>query len=136
SAPAFTDDSVSNVYHDSYAVYTLDYAAASPGQSLVVQYRAATLFDGELGNVTLQAATLSEAPPPTLAIVNPAWSADSFICSFPTEIGKSYSAQSAVSPVAPADWQTFTNVQGTGSMATVTDTKLSTSGRFYRVRRN
>src|SRR5205823_3074459 len=60
SAKAYTDTSVSNVYDSSYAVFTLDYAAASAGQDLIVQYRSMTLYDFDFGNVTLQAATLVE----------------------------------------------------------------------------
>ena len=57
-------------------MYTLNYAAASAGQSLRVTYTANTLFDADFGNVTLQAATLSgPAPPtnspPTVAITDP-----------------------------------------------------------------
>ncbi len=135
SAAAYTDSSVSNVFDDAYAVYTLDYAAAYAGESLIVQYRADTLFDGDFGNVTLQAATLTgpSAPPP-LEILNPALAGDSFTFSFPTEAGKSYSAQRATSLVSPIDWQTFTNVAGNGSMANVTDANVPATLRFYRVR--
>ena len=42
---AFTDASLSNVFDNSYAVYTLDYAAASANQSLTIQYRSLTLYD-------------------------------------------------------------------------------------------
>src|SRR5207247_5700936 len=55
SAPPYTDNSVSTVYTNSYTVYTLNYAAASAGQTLTVAYRAADLFDYDLGNVTFQA---------------------------------------------------------------------------------
>ena len=60
SAKAFTDTSLTNLYESSYRVYTLDYSAASAGQSLIVQYRSLVLYDLEFGNVTLQAATLQE----------------------------------------------------------------------------
>ncbi|HEU0009822.1 MAG TPA: Ig-like domain-containing protein [Verrucomicrobiae bacterium] len=134
SAAAYTDTSVSNVFDDAYAVYTLDYAAASAGESLIVQYRADTLFDGDFGNVTLQAATLT-GPPAALpvTIVNPTWAGGSFTFSFPTEAGKSYYALRATSLVSLIDWQPFTNVAGNGSMATVTDANLSATRRFYRV---
>ena len=134
SAPAYTDSSVSNVFGDSYAVYTLDYSAASAGQSLIVQYRVDTLFDPEFGNVTLQAATLSGLPPPPLVIVSPVQSAAGFMFSFPTELGKGYSVQRAPSLETPVDWQTFTNVAGNGSLATVTDANLAATRHFYRVR--
>jgi hypothetical protein len=59
SAPAFTDTSLNNFYGDSYGVYTLDYAAASPGQTLLVRYRTRIVYDMDFGNVTLQSATLA-----------------------------------------------------------------------------
>ena len=77
SAKAFTDTSLNNVFDNSYAVYTLTYKAASAGQSLIVQYRASTLYDFDFGNVTLQAATLvgtNSGPadvPPTVSIMSP-----------------------------------------------------------------
>ena len=58
SAMAFTDTSLENVWSDSYAVFTIDYTAASAGQSLIVQYRSLDLFDLDYGNVTIQSATL------------------------------------------------------------------------------
>jgi len=135
SAAAYTDTSVSNVFDDDYAVYTLDFASTKAGESLIIQYRADTLFDGDFGNVTLQAATLTgPPPPPPLAITNPDLAGTSFTFSFPTETGKGYSAQRATSLVSPVDWQTFTNVAGNGSMATVTDANPSATRRFYRVR--
>src|ERR1044071_5823811 len=77
SAKALTDTSLSNVFDNSYAVYTLDYAAASAGQSLIIQYRSYTRYDQQFGNVTLQAATLvatNSGPadvPPTVSISTP-----------------------------------------------------------------
>jgi len=58
SAMAFTDTSLENVWSDSYAVFTIDYTAASAGQSLIVQYRSLDLYDLDYGNVTIQSATL------------------------------------------------------------------------------
>ncbi len=77
STKAFTDTSLSNFFDNTYAVYTLDYSAASSGQSLIVRYRALTTFDQEFGNVTFQAATLvgtnagSPNTPPTVNISSP-----------------------------------------------------------------
>jgi len=62
SAAAYTDSSVSNVFDDAYAVYTIDYAAANAGESLIVQYRADTLFDGDFGNVTLRPPRSQDRP--------------------------------------------------------------------------
>ncbi|HEY6166947.1 MAG TPA: Ig-like domain-containing protein [Verrucomicrobiae bacterium] len=59
SAPAFTDTSVSNLYNDAHVAYSLNYAAASAGQTLTVRWIADRQYDGFYGNVTLQAATLT-----------------------------------------------------------------------------
>jgi hypothetical protein len=80
SAQAFTDTSVSNVFGTRYVVYTIDYAAASPGK-LIVRQTVANVYDFTFGNVTLQAATLQDtAPPvtnlaPVVSITNPVDSA-------------------------------------------------------------
>ena len=72
SAKAFTDTSLENVFGDSYVVYTLDYAAASADQHLIINYRTLEVFDTDFGNVTLQAATLSGGNiPPTVRITSP-----------------------------------------------------------------
>jgi hypothetical protein len=77
SAKPFTDTSLSNFFNNSYSVYTLDYTAASDGQSLIIRYRALNLFDQEFGNVTFQAATLTGTSaafpntPPTVSISSP-----------------------------------------------------------------
>ena len=77
SAKAFTDTSLSNAFDNSYAVYTLDYAAASAGQNIIIEYRSLALFDQQFGNVTFQAATLIGTnlgpvdSPPTVSISTP-----------------------------------------------------------------
>lgn len=73
---AYTDVTLSNIFGNAYGVYTLNYAAASPGQTLHVRYRSLKLFDQDFGNVTLQAATLvgndSGNSPPTVQVTSPA----------------------------------------------------------------
>ncbi len=75
SAQAYIDTSLNNVFDSSYGVYTLTYAAASPNKVLHIRYRPKLLYDGEFGNVTLQAATLLGAggtnSPPSVSISNP-----------------------------------------------------------------
>jgi hypothetical protein len=75
STPAYTDVTLSNFFGNAYGVYTLTYAAASPGQTLHVRYRSLKLFDQDFGNVTLQAATLvlnsGGNTAPTVTIANP-----------------------------------------------------------------
>jgi hypothetical protein len=77
SAAAFTDTSLKSVYGNDYGVYTLDYEAASAGQTLTVRYTSRNLFDADYGNITLQAATLSGASapvtaPPVVMVTKPA----------------------------------------------------------------
>jgi len=75
SSPAYTDTTLSNFFGNSYAVYTVTYAAASSGQALTVRYRSLKLFDQDFGNVTLQAATLvvntSGNASPDVSIISP-----------------------------------------------------------------
>jgi len=76
SAQAYIDTSLDNVFDSSYAVYTLTYAAASAGNTLHIRYRPRFLYDGQFGNVTLQAVTLLGSSggnlPPSVSITNPA----------------------------------------------------------------
>ncbi len=75
SAPSYTDATLSSRFGNAYAVYRLTYAAASPGQKLIVRYRSLRLFDVDYGNVTLQAATLvvnsAGNLPPIVQFMNP-----------------------------------------------------------------
>ncbi len=75
SAQPYVDTSLDNVFDSSYAVYTITYAAASAGNTLHIRYRPRLLYDGEFGNVTLQAVTLlgsgSANLPPSVSITNP-----------------------------------------------------------------
>ena len=102
SARAYTDTTISNVYGNSYAVFTLDYSAASAGQSLIIQYRSMALYDFDFGNVTLQAATLvatnSGNNPPTASITSPS-------------NGASFMAPATITINATAGGGTVTNVE-------------------------
>jgi hypothetical protein len=76
SAPAYTDESLEGVFDSDYGVYTLSYTAAGAGKTLNIRYRARQLYDGDFGNVTLQAVTLtggSGVPntPPTVTLIRP-----------------------------------------------------------------
>ena len=57
SAPVFTDTSLTNSSGTTNRVYTLNYRAASAGQTLTVKWTVNATFN-TYGNVTLQAATL------------------------------------------------------------------------------
>lgn len=132
SAPAYTDTTL-NSLGNGYAVYRLTYAAASPGQQLIVRYRPLKLFDVDFGNVTLQAATLTGTDQPVpVTILNPALNGEGFGFKFTTEVGRNYTVQ--FSDVLPGtDWQTLSNVVGSGSSAVVTDPVTDRAQRFYRV---
>jgi Bacterial Ig domain len=133
SAPAYTDTTLSSLGNN-YAAYSLTYAAASPGQALVVWYRSLNLFDSDFGNITLQAATLVSGNEPTpVTIINPSLNGAGFQFSFVTEAGRSYTVQ--FNELLPAvTWQTLTNFTGTGTSAVVTDPESNRAQRFYRVR--
>ncbi len=65
SGPVYSDDSLSNTSGTTAGVYTLYHRAASPGQTLTVDWETAVDYGG--GGVTLQAATLQGVTsiPPT-----------------------------------------------------------------------
>src|SRR5206468_9494052 len=109
SAPPYADQSVSNVYDNSYAVYTIGYTAASPGQQLIVVYRSMSLFDQAYGNVTLQAATLRGGPsePLPVYLINPMRSGSDFIFSFATQTNRTYVVQ-YVNALPASNWGTVT----------------------------
>jgi hypothetical protein len=57
SAPVFLDTSLLNSSATTNAVYTLNYKAASAGQTLTIKWTVNTIFNA-WSNVTLQGATL------------------------------------------------------------------------------
>jgi hypothetical protein len=57
SAPVYVDTSLSNSSSTSNVVYTLNYRAASAGQTLTIKWTVNTIFNA-WSNVTLQGATL------------------------------------------------------------------------------
>ncbi len=61
SKVAYNNSALENISATSNGVYTLTYAAATAGQKLIVTFTVQKNFD-QLGNVTLQSATLSAAP--------------------------------------------------------------------------
>jgi hypothetical protein len=138
SAPPYIDNSTSSQNGNAYAMYELTYSAAAPNQQLQVVYRAANLFDWDYGNVTLEAASLAitgsvPTPPPTaVSIVTPQASGGNFALSFTSQNGYSYAVQYANSLPA-TNWNTLTNLTGTGGLLTVTDIRPGVGTRFYRV---
>jgi hypothetical protein len=64
SAKAYADTSLSNFFGNGYGAYTLNYRAASAGQSLTVRFTAKEAYDPDFANVTLQSVTLVGGTPP------------------------------------------------------------------------
>lgn len=74
SAPAYSDSSIDIADNAPGGVYTLTFAANSPGQTLTVTYVVLREHDNKVGNVTWQAAALSYASlnnPPSTTLTNP-----------------------------------------------------------------
>jgi len=71
-------------------------------------------------------------PPGAVTVENPRWQANRFLFSFPSQNGASYTVQFA-SSLTEKDWQTLTNVVGTGSIMIVVDPGVGPGARFYRV---
>jgi hypothetical protein len=60
SAPTYVNATLTNIRNGPGRVYTIDYAADSPGQSLIVRWILSSPREAA-ANVTLQAAALSTA---------------------------------------------------------------------------
>ncbi len=61
-APEYSDSTIENVSNGPSGVYTINFAAGSAGQKLTVTYTVSVEYDHKVANVTLQAATLANAP--------------------------------------------------------------------------
>ena len=134
SASPYTDTSVSNVYGNSFVVYTIHYRAASLNQQLNVVYRALNEFDLTYGNVTLQAATLQSGPsePLPVQLLDPILSGSYFLFSFVTQSNFNYAIQTLDS-LSTTNWRTVTTVPGRGATIIVLSQVGGVLKRFYRV---
>jgi hypothetical protein len=86
SAPGYQDSTIDNDSNGPSGVYTLDYAANSPGQLLTVTFSVLREHDNRVGNATLQAAALAYVfsnNPPSVTLVSPA---DSLSFSSPANV--------------------------------------------------
>ncbi len=132
SAQPYIDASIyDSGWNNEYGVASINYAAAAPGQQLIMIYRSVELLDGVWGNVTLQAATLSGgAVLVPVTIVNPACTGSDFSFSFETKTGCSYTVQASG---LSSTWNNVTTIPGTGGTATVTNALQTSTPLFYRV---
>lgn len=71
SAPNFVDTSLGGTATQN-GIYALSYRAASDGETLRLRYTVFTDNNPPLGNVALEAITLSSGGPPTVSVSNPA----------------------------------------------------------------
>lgn len=134
-SPIPAGSNVSNIYGNSYVVYTFNYWAGSGGQQINVIWRSPNLFDQTYGNVTLQAATLQGGPPElsSVYILDPVRIGNDFIMSCDTVSNQTYAAEYTPS-LPPAGWTGFATVPGNGSTVTVTDYNVPPGQRYYRAR--
>ena len=134
SANPYSNGCVSNMNSGGYMTYTINYAAASAGQQLIVVYKASSVFDIAYGNISLQAATLQgdELFPIPVSIFNPRRIENNFAFSFSTQSNHNYAVQYSDSLPA-TNWATFTNVFGTGDTLSVTNLNVPVARRYYRV---
>ncbi|HEU0009956.1 MAG TPA: Ig-like domain-containing protein [Verrucomicrobiae bacterium] len=129
SAAPFWDGTLESAFGNAYRVYTIHYAAASPGQSLAIRWTASTLFDEHYGNVTWQAATLMTG----LSLSNPRREASGFSFTLGSEAGFSYMVESSES-LRPGSWTPLTNFIGIGGEMHFTDPGPLPPHRAYRLR--
>jgi hypothetical protein len=130
SAAPFIDESLVNTFGNAYRVYTLDYAAASPGQSLTVRWTASTVFDDHFGNMTWQAATVTA---PDLRLYSPRWEAGAFLFSVRGEAGRAYIVE-GTETLLPGSWSTVTNFIGNDSEWHFIEPGPLPPNRSYRLR--
>ena len=131
SAPPFTDASLENPFNNRVGVYTLNYAAALPKQTLVLRYTASVLYDILYGNVTLQATALQSTSPAQILV--PTWNGTAFGFSFIAYAGLSYAVEYTDS-LNPVMWQPLETVAGNGREVQIVDPSPPVLQRFYRVR--
>ena len=130
SAPAYIDNSLSRSFANGYALYTLDFAAASTNQTLRVRWIAETVYDPSFGNVTWQAAALLPLSPRITALPQ---LDGSFAGSFFALAGLTYTVEFS-DTLEAGSWQPLTTILGTGADALFFDPDLTLGTRFYRVR--
>jgi hypothetical protein len=128
SAAPYIENSLTNLFGNSYRTYTIDFSAASSNKFLIVKYTASELFDPDFGNVTWQAATLHF---PIITLLSPQKSGDQFSFVVRSELSKMHDVEYCDS--LPGPWFTLTNFPGTGADVLIVDPGPVVGTRFYRV---
>jgi hypothetical protein len=137
SALPYSDASIFQPDDVGDAAYTLTFASPNPGANLIVTWTPAIVFNPFYADIRWQAATLSEQASPTqqvpplhLRVISPPPTTS---LAFYAQTGATYTVQFTTNPAA-TNWQTLTNLAGTGAETVVTDRSLGASRRFYRLR--
>ncbi len=91
--------------------------------------------DNQGATTTSSPISIAVASPTVSAatLVDPVVSGKQLSFSFPTQSGVNYTAQFTDS-LNPINWQTLTNVAGSGGAASITDSNVTQPQRYYRVR--
>lgn len=134
SAPIYVDTSLLNSTSTTNAVYTLDYQAASNGQTLTVKWTVNSVFN-QASNVTLQAATLTggvvPTPTPTPGNQPPVVNAgNGQTIVFPDAASLSGSVTDDGLPAPPSLTTTWSKLSGPGTVTFGNATALSTTANF------
>jgi hypothetical protein len=132
SAPAYSDATLDDVFSDRYAVYTITYRAAAPGQTLTAQYRATRVYDMDFGNLSLAAVSLDGPVAATVRMQNVRGTSGSLAFDLATQVGQTYTVEYA-DTLPSSNWQTLTTIIGDGTTQTVSD-PATLPQRFYRAR--
>ena len=131
SAPSYINSSVISVGVNKLGVFTLDFAAASAGQTLTIRYLGDLIYDSTFGNVTLGSVSVIQPGSPPL---NTTWPGSDFNLSFGTDYGLDYFVEFTDS-MAPTNWQPLTNFTGSGGLSNLIDPAAAAlEERFYRIR--
>jgi hypothetical protein len=130
SSPTFTGTGLESIFGTSTAVYSIDYAAASAGQTLIVNFTSSFLYDEAYGNVALQAAALV----PPVQLLNPAVAGNIFTASFLSDLDYTYTVEFNDSLIQ-TNWQAMETLLGNGTNLFITHPNAGVfSNRFYRVK--
>jgi hypothetical protein len=133
SAPAHYD-TLSSPLNTVDGVFTVQFASASPGQTLFVRLQTEKLLDLLYGNLRLMSATLQvdNSIVPPFRLLDPRRVGEDFLFSFNTLTNHSYLVEWS-DTLTPPSWMPLTNYPGTGSRVTITNAITAPGARFYRV---
>jgi hypothetical protein len=131
SAVDYVDSSFSSPSASYWAVYTITYAAISPGQTLVVRWQ---MTGGQAGgNITLQAATLQTGgvEAPRISSVYRAGSKPGL--SWTSDLGTTYVVYKSTNLLTGWIAQPLTNIVGDGTAKTFIDAAAVERSACYRL---